>query len=80
MTAADYILKTGVTNFRNAWESLNPEFERVDEYGIGVRESLQEGVQAVITILGMQPCEVGNPRRAVTVEFCLFPMASGHVS
>ena len=58
ITAADYILKVGVSNFRNAWESLDSELERVDEYGLGVRESLQEAVQAVSTILGMQPCEV----------------------
>lgn len=29
----------------------------VDEYGLGVRESLAEAVNAVISILGMQPCE-----------------------
>ncbi|KAJ7535408.1 hypothetical protein O6H91_12G032000 [Diphasiastrum complanatum] len=57
VTAADYILKVGVSNFRNTWEALDPEFERVDEYGLGVRENLQEAVQAVVTILGMQPCE-----------------------
>eukprot|EP00246_Nothoceros_aenigmaticus_P011193 TRINITY_DN2969_c0_g2_i1.p1 TRINITY_DN2969_c0_g2~~TRINITY_DN2969_c0_g2_i1.p1 ORF type:complete len:897 (-),score=212.89 TRINITY_DN2969_c0_g2_i1:1516-4206(-) len=57
VTAADYILKTGVTNFKNAWDSLDPEFEKIDEYGIGVRESLQDAVHTVVTILGMQPCE-----------------------
>jgi coatomer protein complex subunit gamma len=57
VTAADYILKIGVSNFRNAWESLDPDSERVDEYGLGVRENLQEAVRAVSTILGMQPCE-----------------------
>lgn len=55
---ADYILKVGVSNFRNAWESMGPDFERVDEYGLGARESLAEAVGAVINILGMQPCEV----------------------
>ncbi|XP_031479664.1 coatomer subunit gamma-2 [Nymphaea colorata] len=54
---ADYILKVGVSNFRNAWEGMGPDFERVDEYGLGVRESLAEAVNAVINILGMQPCE-----------------------
>jgi hypothetical protein len=37
---------------------MDPESERVDEYGLGVRESLAEAVSAVISILGMQPCEV----------------------
>ncbi|KAL3701141.1 hypothetical protein R1sor_019163 [Riccia sorocarpa] len=57
VTAADYVLKTVVTNFRGAWDAIDAENEKVDEYVIGVRESLQEAVQAVTTILGMQPCE-----------------------
>ncbi|XXG45600.1 hypothetical protein AAC387_Pa02g0642 [Persea americana] len=57
VVAADYMMKVGVSNFKNAWESLGPECERVDEYGLGVRESLAEAVSAVINILGMQPCE-----------------------
>jgi coatomer subunit gamma len=58
IVSADYMLKVGVSNFRNAWESMDPESERVDEYGLGVRKSLAEAVNAVISILGMQPCEV----------------------
>ncbi|KAJ7558871.1 hypothetical protein O6H91_04G059500 [Diphasiastrum complanatum] len=57
VTAPDYIVKVGVSNFKNAWEALDPEFERVNEYGLGVRENLQDTFQAVVTILGMQPCE-----------------------
>jgi hypothetical protein len=60
VAAADYILPTPVSNFRNAWESLDSESERVDEYSLGARENIQEAVQAVTTILGMQPCEVGD--------------------
>ena len=47
-----------MSNFRNAWESLDSELERVDEYSLGTRENLQDAVQAVTTILGMQTCEV----------------------
>ncbi|KAF2316383.1 hypothetical protein GH714_041724 [Hevea brasiliensis] len=57
VVAADYMMKVGVSNFRNAWESMGPDFERVDEYGLGPRESLAEAVSAVISLLGMQPCE-----------------------
>ncbi|KMZ74669.1 Coatomer subunit gamma-2 [Zostera marina] len=60
VTSADYMLKVGVSNFRNAWESMGDDCERVDEYGLGVRESLKEAVTAVIDILGMQPCEGTN--------------------
>lgn len=58
VVAADYMQKVGVSNFRNAWESMDPDSERVDEYGLGPRESLAEAVSAVINLLGMQPCEV----------------------
>ncbi|XP_062210473.1 coatomer subunit gamma-1 [Phragmites australis] len=57
IVSADYMLRVAVSNFRNAWENMDPESERVDEYGLGVRESLAEAVSAVINILGMQPCE-----------------------
>nr|AAN60990.1 Putative Nonclathrin coat protein gamma - like protein [Oryza sativa Japonica Group] len=57
IVSADYMLRVAVSNFRNAWENMDPESERVDEYGLGVRESLAEAVSAVISILGMQPCE-----------------------
>ncbi|KAF1896632.1 hypothetical protein Lal_00034331 [Lupinus albus] len=57
VVGADYILKVGVSNFRNAWESMGPGSERVDEYGLGPRESLAEAVNTVTNLLGMQPCE-----------------------
>lgn len=57
VVAADYILKVAVSNFRNAWESMDPDTERIDEYGLGPRESLAEAVNAVINLLGLQPCE-----------------------
>ncbi|KAH0462371.1 hypothetical protein IEQ34_009946 [Dendrobium chrysotoxum] len=57
VVAADYMLRVSVLNFKNARESMGPDCERIDEYGLGVRESLAEAVTAVINILGMQPCE-----------------------
>ncbi|XP_024376608.1 coatomer subunit gamma-2 [Physcomitrium patens] len=57
VASADYILKTRISNFKNAWESLDSDLERVDEYSLGVREDLADAVQAVTTILGMQTCE-----------------------
>ena len=44
-------------NFRKVWDGLDAETERVDDYGLGQREGLQEAVEAVIAILGMHPCE-----------------------
>ncbi|GAB2291248.1 hypothetical protein Dimus_025504 [Dionaea muscipula] len=70
VVVADYMLKVGVSNFRNAWESMGADCERVDEYGLGPRESLAEAVNAVINLLGMQPCEgtevVANNSRSHT--------------
>ncbi|KAI8558776.1 hypothetical protein RHMOL_Rhmol04G0123500 [Rhododendron molle] len=40
VVAADDVLKVGVFNFENASESMGPDYERVDEYGLGARESL----------------------------------------
>lgn len=62
------MLKVGVSNFRNAWESMGPDYERVDEYGLGARESLAEAVNTVIGLLGMQPCEVSFLLRLLMVE------------
>lgn len=53
----DYIKPVLVSNFRTSWEELNPDSEMSDEYGLGHREGLQEAVEAVLAILGMQPCE-----------------------
>ena len=58
IVAADYMQKIGVLNFKNAWDGLGEENERTDEYGLGPRESLAEALSAVVTIIGMQPCEV----------------------
>ncbi|PNH02526.1 Coatomer subunit gamma-2 [Tetrabaena socialis] len=57
VTPADYVKPTLLGNFRKAWEELDPSTEKEDEYGLGTREGLQEAVEAVIGILGMQPCE-----------------------
>lgn len=78
VVAADYIVKAGVSNFRNAWESMDPDCERVDEYGLGPRETLAEAINVVNNLLGMQPCEVWN------CQFCFYlyhiPVTSTHFS
>ncbi|KAG9440964.1 hypothetical protein H6P81_021129 [Aristolochia fimbriata] len=56
VVAADYMLKVGVSNFKNAWESLDPDTELTAEYDLP-KDSLAEAVNAVVNILGMQPCE-----------------------
>jgi len=57
MSPQDFVLATKVSNFRNDWETLSEETEIADEYAIGVRESLQDAVEAVIETLGLAPCE-----------------------
>ncbi|CAN0909888.1 Coatomer subunit gamma [Linum grandiflorum] len=54
---ADYMQPVGVANFRNAWETLDPELERVEEYALDAKDNVPDSVGAVITLLGMQPCE-----------------------
>ncbi|KAG1663110.1 hypothetical protein FOA52_010513 [Chlamydomonas sp. UWO 241] len=57
VTAADYVRPIVVTNFRTSWEELPEDSERSDDYGLGHREGLQETVESLVGILGMQPCE-----------------------
>jgi len=53
----DYIKPTYVADFAEAWDGMGEESEVGDSYGIGQRESLQDAVEAVIRLLGMQACE-----------------------
>jgi coatomer protein complex subunit gamma len=53
----DLIHTRPTPNFRAVWDALPEESERVDDYGLGTRESLEEAVEAVMNIMGMQPCE-----------------------
>jgi coatomer protein complex subunit gamma len=57
VVAADYIKPLAVGNFRKAWDEMEAESERADEYGLGPREGLQETLQAVAGTLGMHACE-----------------------
>ncbi|GAB4819163.1 hypothetical protein N2152v2_006209 [Parachlorella kessleri] len=57
VSAADYIKPVFTPNFRAVWEQMPEDAEMVDDYAIGQRESLQDAVEAVIRILGMQACE-----------------------
>ena len=39
--AFNYIKAVPLHNFRSVWEETNPESELADDYGLGVRDSLQ---------------------------------------
>lgn len=51
---SDYVKQEGVADFRSAWEEMDESTELADSYGLGHRDSMQEAVEAVIAILGMQ--------------------------
>ena len=51
---SDYVKQEGVPDFRSAWEEMDESTELADSYGLGHRDSMQEAVEAVIAILGMQ--------------------------
>lgn len=57
ISGADYVKPLMLGNFRGAWEELDPASEREDDYGLGPRDNLQDTVETVMGILGMQPCE-----------------------
>ena len=52
--ASDYVKREGVPDFRSAWDEMDESTELADSYGLGQRDSMQEAVEAVIAILGMQ--------------------------
>ena len=52
--AGDYVKQEGVPDFRSAWDEMDDSTELADSYGLGQRDSMQEAVEAVIAILGMQ--------------------------
>ena len=54
MGAGDYVKREGVPDFRSAWDEMDESTELADSYGLGQRDSMQEAVEAVIAILGMQ--------------------------
>ena len=39
------------------WQALPADAEMADDYGLGMRSGLEEAVEAVLTTLGMAPCE-----------------------
>ncbi|KAK9907459.1 hypothetical protein WJX75_004057 [Coccomyxa subellipsoidea] len=55
--AANYIKAVPVSNFRKAWEDTDPASEISDDYGLGMRDSLQDAVEAVMAILSMASCD-----------------------
>lgn len=57
MDANDYISATPEANFRAAWDELPDETEMTDDYGLGTRPGLEPAVDAVLSTLGMAPCE-----------------------
>ena len=54
MGGSDYVKQEAVPDFRSAWEEMDESTELADSYGLGQRDSMQEAVEAVIAILGMQ--------------------------
>eukprot|EP00959_Pyramimonas_sp_CCMP1952_P119321 2494604-Pyramimonas_sp.AAC.1 len=73
VTVLDYMQKTAVTNFRKSWEDISEEAEQTDVYGLGARDSLQEAVEAVMEILGMQSWYASFPAFShilKTVQLC----------
>ena len=44
--ASNYIKAVPLHNFRSVWEETNPDSELADDYGLGVRDSLQVSLMA----------------------------------
>ena len=57
VTAADFIAKTAIPDFRTAWEATGDGAEALEKFQLSQFKSLPDAVPAVIDFLGMQPCE-----------------------
>lgn len=71
--AGDYVKQEAVPDFRSAWEEMDEETELADSYGLGQRDSMQEAVEAVIAILGMQVMTVSGPVTASCLPATISP-------
>ncbi len=74
--AGDYVKQEGVPDFRSAWEEMDESTELADSYGLGQRDSMQEAVEAVIAILGMQVSASPWMHHSHTPWTCIVGMSS----
>ena len=56
LSAADFMARANVPDFRSAWEQIGDEAEVREKYALQFK-SLSEGVAGVVEFLGMQPCD-----------------------
>ncbi len=78
--ASDYVKQEGVPDFRSAWEEMDESTELADSYGLGHRDSMQEAVEAVIAILGMQVMSVSGQAVTACMTCVLLVSWKGGVS
>lgn len=57
VSLADYMGKSFVRNFRDAWEAMGDEDQVTDTFALSSMKSLPEAVSAIVDVLGMVPCE-----------------------
>ena len=56
--AADFMLKTEVPSFVAVWQKMGEnQIQEAGGFRLSQMSSVQEAVQKIITVLGMQPCE-----------------------
>jgi coatomer protein complex subunit gamma len=65
ISTADYMAKVAVPDFRKSWENIGNDNEVLEKYALSFK-SLEDAVAAVITLLGMQPCDgTGNVKSEI---------------
>ena len=55
--SSDYIKARPLSNFKSAWDELEPETEESDDYGLGVVDGVNSTVESILEHLGMACCE-----------------------
>jgi coatomer protein complex subunit gamma len=56
LATADYVRRSVVTNFAEAWEALGDGGELTETYALSIK-TLPDAVKEIVDYLGMQPCD-----------------------
>ena len=57
MSTSDYCKATDVADFRRTWEATTADNDLTEEFRLERQKSIADTVQALVTALGMEPCE-----------------------
>merc|ERR1711971_169110 len=82
LSTSDFMAKVTVPDFRKAWETMGNDNEVLEKFALQFKK-LEDALSAVVTFLGMQPCDgtgTLNPNNAVGAKPHMLHMSGAFVS